>query len=58
VNGDRSVNGYDLIAVLKAFGSRPGSPRWNPSADLNHNGIVDASDLYTVLRSFRDPTCR
>jgi hypothetical protein len=31
--------------LLNAFGAKPGSPNWNPEADLNGDEIVDIYDL-------------
>jgi len=58
VNGDGRVDFRDVSLVVRAFGSRPGQPRWNPAADLNDNGRVDLGDLLFVLRSSLDRTCR
>jgi len=44
--------------VARALFSTPGRPRWNPAADLNHNGIVDPIDLLIVLEARFDPNCR
>jgi len=30
--------------------SMPGSPNWNPNADLNDDGIVDGQD-FTIVKS-------
>jgi hypothetical protein len=48
INGDFKVGLPDLVLLAQAYGSTPGSPRWNPNADLNNNGIVDLTDLVTV----------
>jgi len=44
INGDGSVNGADLAAVLGAWGACGGC-----SADLNGDGVVDGGDLAVVL---------
>jgi hypothetical protein len=46
-----------LALVARALFSAPGAPRWNPNADLNHNGIVDPLDLLIVADSLLDPHC-
>jgi hypothetical protein len=58
VDGDGMVDIRDVRLVVRAFGSRPGQPRWDSAADLNHNGRVDLGDLLFVLRSSLDGTCR
>jgi len=52
VNGDGKVNMDDISAVLDAFGSYPGHPRWNPNADLDPNNRIDMSDVVLVLSNF------
>jgi hypothetical protein len=51
-NGDGIVNMDDISAVLDAFGSYPGHPRWNPNCDLDPNNRIDMSDLVLVLENF------
>ena len=48
----------DVCRVAYALFSTAGRPRWNPAADLNHNGIVDPVDLLIALDSLFDPDCR
>jgi cysteine-rich repeat protein len=57
VDGNGRVLPNDLALVARAFLSTPGRPRWNPAADLNHNGVVDLGDLLMVLLSLLDPHC-
>jgi hypothetical protein len=58
VDGNGHVEPNDVVLVVRALFSTPGRPRWNPAADLNHNGIVDPFDLLIVLDSLLDPDCR
>jgi cysteine-rich repeat protein len=58
VDGDGHTGPNDLALVVRSLLSAPGRPRWNPDADLNHNGIVDALDVLIVLDSLLDPDCR
>jgi hypothetical protein len=48
VNGDRTVDVFDLARVGLAFGSQPGDAHWNPSADLVRNHLVDLYDIVKV----------
>jgi PKD repeat protein len=41
-----------IAIVAKAFGSAPGSPNWNPIADVNRDGKVDMKDIIPIARSF------
>jgi hypothetical protein len=52
LNGDGRVDMADVDILVKAFGSYPGHPRWNPAADVNNNGVVDLNDVVTVLMHF------
>jgi len=52
------VDFRDVSLVARALGSSPGQPRWNPAADLNHNGRVELGDLFIVVRSSLDQTCQ
>jgi hypothetical protein len=52
VNGDGEVGMSDIFQVIKAFGSYPGHPRWNPDADINNDGRVDMRDICLVIKNF------
>jgi hypothetical protein len=51
INSDGKCDRADLLLLLKAYGSTPSSPTWNPSADLNKDGKVNFED-YIILKSF------
>ena len=42
---DGSVTAADRPTILAAMGSVIGGPNWEPEADLDHDGDVDAADL-------------
>jgi len=58
------VDGYDLIRLARAFGSKPGDLNWDPAVnfidnDSNGNGaidpsemMIDGSDLAVLARNF------
>jgi hypothetical protein len=52
VNRDGVVNCTDLLLILKALWSTPGSPRWNPNCDVNHDGKINLLDLLIALKNF------
>jgi parallel beta-helix repeat protein len=52
LNGDKHVDGKDIAAAAKAFGSCPSRPRWNFQADLNQDSRIDGKDLATVAKNF------
>jgi parallel beta-helix repeat protein len=52
INGDGKVDGRDITIAARAFGTRPGNPRWNPDADINGDGRVDGRDITMIARNF------
>lgn len=46
------VDGYDLIKLSIAFGSKPGDANWNPLCDLDGSSKVDGSDLIVLGNHF------
>jgi len=52
VDGDGKIEIIDLVLVVKAYGSYPGHPRWNPNADTNCDGKVDIQDLVLLIKHF------
>jgi len=52
VNLDGVVNAKDLLLILKAMETRPGSPRWNPNCDLNHDNRINGLDLLIALKNY------
>jgi hypothetical protein len=49
---DGDVDLADLSALLSAFGSCVGGPRYDPSADINNSGCVSLADLSLLLGNF------
>jgi ABC-type transport system substrate-binding protein len=52
LNLDMFVDGLDISPAARAFGSRPGHPRWNSRCDLNLDYFVDGLDISRVARNF------
>ncbi len=52
ITGDRKVDITDVAIVSKAFGTKPGNPRWNPIADTNGDFKIDITDVAFVSKSF------
>lgn len=44
-NDDDTINISDATTIGSAFGTVPGDPYWNSSADINNDGIVNILDL-------------
>jgi ABC-type transport system substrate-binding protein len=49
---DLKVDGKDIAAAAKAFGTIPGDPRWNTVADVNHDYKVDGKDIASIAVHF------
>ncbi len=52
VNVDGVVNIRDLFMILRAFGSYPGHPMWDPFCDLNGDDLINLIDLYLAAQHF------
>lgn len=52
VNRDGVVDGLDLSAVARAFGSFPGHPRWKQACDLNNDGFIEGLDITRVAVNY------
>ena len=52
LNDDGAVNICDVILMAVAYGSYPGHPRWNLTADINKDLIVNILDAITIARNF------
>lgn len=52
INGDGVVEAVDVGLVIRAYGTAPGYPKWNPNADVNGDNKVDASDVGLVIKYY------
>ena len=52
VEQDGNVDIIDASTVALAFQTTPGTPHWNPYADINGNGIVDIIDVSIMAKNF------
>lgn len=52
ISGDKKVDVRDIAIAAVAFGTRPGSQRWNFLADLNQDNQVDIKDLVVIAKNF------
>ncbi|MCX8095494.1 MAG: PQQ-binding-like beta-propeller repeat protein [Caldisericia bacterium] len=52
VNGDKIVNGLDLILLMQAFGSTPKDQNWNQNCDFNGDLIINGIDLIILAQNW------
>ena len=52
VDGDGTVDAFDLFALNEAYGSYPSKPNWNSSCDFNRDNKVDAFDLFDLSKNY------
>jgi hypothetical protein len=52
INMDGKVDTKDISIICKAFGSFPGHPGWNPTADENEDNKIDIFDIALTCRNF------
>jgi len=52
INNDLRCNILDAIIVSGAYNSRPGSPKWDPRADLDINNVVNILDAIIISDNF------
>lgn len=52
INNDLRCNILDALIVAGAFNSRPGSPKWDPRADLDINNVVNILDAMIITNNF------
>jgi hypothetical protein len=53
LNADGRLDMADIAIAAAAFGSYPGHPRWNPSADVNKDYVVNLFDIALIAQRFR-----
>ena len=52
IDGNNRVDINDRRKIALANGSKPGDPNWNPRADLNGDGVVDATDYAILYKNY------
>jgi outer membrane protein assembly factor BamB len=52
INRDFKVTLADLVLLALAYGCKPGDAKWNPTADIDGNGIVGLSDLVILAQNY------
>ena len=52
VNHDATVDIFDAVILVTAYGSTPLDPSWNPHCDLNEDGIVNIFDVIILASNY------
>jgi len=52
VNHDGSVDIYDIVELVAAYGSTPSDPNWNPWADLNGDNVINIYDIDLLTKNY------
>jgi hypothetical protein len=48
INGDRTVDVFDILAVKAHWSETPSSPNWAPNVDVNDDGAINVFDILTI----------
>lgn len=51
LNDDNAVTQTDRDILLKSYGAREGSNKWNPLADFNLDGVINTADLAYITKN-------
>ena len=54
VNGDDHINLADLLAVARAWRTKPGDPKYDANADLNGDGSINLADWLVVAKNWAE----
>lgn len=52
LDGDFAVRLSDLTLLARAYGSKPGDPKWSPNADVDNNQLVGLIDLTIMAQHY------
>jgi hypothetical protein len=52
INGDWVVDIYDAILLAGSYNAVPGSPRWDPNADLIADNVIDIYDAIILANHY------
>jgi hypothetical protein len=48
VNGDKTVNAFDILAIKSRWGTTAASPYWIPEYDVNNDNVIDVYDILEI----------
>jgi hypothetical protein len=52
VTDDDRVAGDDFSALVTAYGTSPGQPRWDPRADFTGDGVIGGADFSLLVSNY------
>lgn len=52
VDKDNAISTYDLIGVIKVFGTSEGDSNFNTAADVDEDGAISVLDLVRIISNF------
>ncbi|MCW3980369.1 MAG: dockerin type I domain-containing protein [Candidatus Bathyarchaeota archaeon] len=52
INGDQSVDIFDIVEIASVYDTTPSDSEWNPQADLNEDGIINIFDITISARNY------
>jgi hypothetical protein len=52
INGNFTVDIFDAILLAGAYNAVPGSPKWNPNADLKADDVIDIYDAIILANHY------
>lgn len=52
VDGDLDVDILDVVQITSIYGAKKGEPQYNPSSDLDHDGIITILDVVTCVAHY------
>jgi len=52
INGDRKVSLSDLVLLANAYGSTPGSPKWDACCDVYRDNRISLQDLVVLALNY------
>jgi hypothetical protein len=52
INGDHSVDIFDVVEIALCYDATPSDSNWNPKADLNEDGLISIFDITILARNY------
>lgn len=52
IDGDGSVNIFDIFAIAEAWNTAHGDAAYNPAADLDGDGSINVFDIFVLAENW------